>query len=139
LEGRISWLKGALREFHEFPAEVQREAAQALSVAARGRKVDIAKPFRASAAACSKSPCAIAAMRFASSTPSSWATHFDHSCVPEEIEDRNQDPEAGGGFDPRSSQAAEGGPEMKNDDTELVHGSGNVFRDLGHANPEAES
>jgi predicted XRE-type DNA-binding protein len=27
---------------------------------------------------------------------------------------------------------------MKNDDTELVHGSGNVFRDLGHTNPEAE-
>jgi predicted XRE-type DNA-binding protein len=27
---------------------------------------------------------------------------------------------------------------MKNDDAELVHGSGNVFRDLGHANPEAE-
>ena len=27
---------------------------------------------------------------------------------------------------------------MKNDDTVLVHGSGNVFRDLGHTNPEAE-
>ena len=26
---------------------------------------------------------------------------------------------------------------MTNDDLELVHGSGNVFRDLGHANPEA--
>ena len=26
---------------------------------------------------------------------------------------------------------------MNNDDFELVHGSGNVFRDLGHANPEA--
>jgi len=27
---------------------------------------------------------------------------------------------------------------MRNDDTGLVHGSFNVFRDLGHANPEAE-
>jgi predicted XRE-type DNA-binding protein len=26
---------------------------------------------------------------------------------------------------------------MSNDDFELVHGSGNVFRDLGHPNPEA--
>jgi len=43
---RISWLKSALRDFHEFPAEVQRDAAQALSVAARGQKVDIAKPFK---------------------------------------------------------------------------------------------
>jgi predicted XRE-type DNA-binding protein len=25
---------------------------------------------------------------------------------------------------------------MSNDDLELVHGSGNVFRDLGHPNPE---
>jgi phage-related protein len=43
---RISWLKGALCDFNEFPAEVQREAAQALSIAARGRKVDTAKPFK---------------------------------------------------------------------------------------------
>lgn len=27
---------------------------------------------------------------------------------------------------------------MSNDDMELVHGSGNVFRDLGHPNPEIE-
>jgi predicted XRE-type DNA-binding protein len=27
---------------------------------------------------------------------------------------------------------------MRNDDTELAQGSFNVFRDLGHANPEAE-
>jgi hypothetical protein len=27
---------------------------------------------------------------------------------------------------------------MRNDDTALVHGSFNVFRDLGNANPEAE-
>ena len=26
---------------------------------------------------------------------------------------------------------------MSKDDFELIHGSGNVFRDLGHANPEA--
>lgn len=43
---QISWLKGALRGFETFPAEVQRDAAQALSIAARGGKADTAKPFK---------------------------------------------------------------------------------------------
>jgi phage-related protein len=43
---QISWLKAALRDFEAFPVEVQREAAQGLSIAARGGKVDTAKPFK---------------------------------------------------------------------------------------------
>lgn len=43
---QISWLKGALRDFEAFPIEVQRNAAQALSIAARGGKADTAKPFK---------------------------------------------------------------------------------------------
>jgi len=43
---QISWLKAALRDFEPFPAEVQRDAAQALSIAARGAKADTAKPFK---------------------------------------------------------------------------------------------
>lgn len=35
---QISWLKGARRDFDEFPAEVQKDAAQALSIAAHGRQ-----------------------------------------------------------------------------------------------------
>jgi phage-related protein len=42
----ISWLKGALREFQAFPVVVQTDAAQALSVAARGGMADNAKPFK---------------------------------------------------------------------------------------------
>jgi phage-related protein len=43
---QISWLKGALRGFEALPPEVQRDAAQALSIAARGGKADTAKPFK---------------------------------------------------------------------------------------------
>ena len=43
---QISWLKGALRDFQAFPLEVQEDAAQALSIAARGGKADTAKPFK---------------------------------------------------------------------------------------------
>lgn len=43
---QISWQRAALRNFEDFPAEVRVDAAQALSVAARGGKADTAKPFK---------------------------------------------------------------------------------------------
>lgn len=43
---QISWLKSALKDFEAFPLEVQQDAAQALSIAARGGKADTAKPFK---------------------------------------------------------------------------------------------
>lgn len=43
---RISWLKAALKDFEEFPREVQIDMATALTEAARGRKADTAKPFK---------------------------------------------------------------------------------------------
>ena len=43
---RISWLKGALRDFEDFPVEVRREMAWALRMAANGEKADTAKPLK---------------------------------------------------------------------------------------------
>jgi phage-related protein len=43
---QISWVKAALRDFEAFPAKVRLDAAQALSIAARGGKADTAKPFK---------------------------------------------------------------------------------------------
>src|SRR3954465_11596056 len=43
---RVSWLKAALRDFEAFPAEGQREALTALTIAAEGGKDDTAKPFK---------------------------------------------------------------------------------------------
>lgn len=42
----ISWLKAALRDFNDFPLDVQKDAAQALSIAAQGGKADMVKPFK---------------------------------------------------------------------------------------------
>ena|SRR6266567_2457819 len=42
----ISWLKGAKRDFENFPAEVRIDAETALTLAARGGKADTAKPFK---------------------------------------------------------------------------------------------
>lgn len=42
----ISWVKAALREFNEFPEDVQRDMLSALTIAAEGGKSDNAKPFK---------------------------------------------------------------------------------------------
>ena len=43
---RISWIKAARRDFEEFPQGAQDEVMDALTVAAEGRKADIAKPLK---------------------------------------------------------------------------------------------
>ena len=42
----ISWLKAAEKEFLAFPREVQLNMQTALTIAARGGKADVAKPFK---------------------------------------------------------------------------------------------
>jgi phage-related protein len=42
----ISWIKAALRDFEEFPQAAQTDIARALTIAAKGGKADIAKPFK---------------------------------------------------------------------------------------------
>ena len=42
----ISWLKAAEKEFLTFPYEAQSDIRTALTIAARGGKADIAKPFK---------------------------------------------------------------------------------------------
>src|SRR5271168_5258913 len=41
----ISWLKGARRDFEDFPPRAQLEMARALTVLAEGRMPDVAKPL----------------------------------------------------------------------------------------------
>ena len=41
----ISWLKGARRDFEDFPQGAQLEMARALTILAEGRMPDIAKPL----------------------------------------------------------------------------------------------
>lgn len=43
---RISWIKAARKAFERFPAEAQLEIQRALTVAAEGRKADMAKPTK---------------------------------------------------------------------------------------------
>jgi phage-related protein len=42
----ISWLKGALKDFQDFPEGAQLEMARALTIVAEGQYPDIAKPLK---------------------------------------------------------------------------------------------
>src|SRR6266705_2118966 len=43
---RISWIKGALKDFQAFPEAVQEQMVTALRLAAHGEKADCAKPMQ---------------------------------------------------------------------------------------------
>jgi phage-related protein len=43
---KISWVKAAQKDFEKFPREAQERMADAIALAARGAKADIAKPMR---------------------------------------------------------------------------------------------
>jgi hypothetical protein len=87
---QISWLQAARRDFED---EVQKDAVQALSIAARGPTRR--SRSRAWTVGLSRSRCAIVA------TPSAFFTAdrrgaLGHSRIQEEIENRNQDATDGG-------------------------------------------
>ena len=42
----VSWIKAARKDFEEFPADVQEDMLNALTIAAEGGKSDNAKPFK---------------------------------------------------------------------------------------------
>ena len=69
----ISWIRAARKAFDGFPEGAQNEIMRALTVAAEGRKADIAKPLKGFAR------------------------------LPEEGKARHQDPEAGYRSDPRAA------------------------------------
>ncbi|MHB1108842.1 MAG: helix-turn-helix domain-containing protein [Devosia sp.] len=61
-----------------------------------------------------------------------------HSRVPEEVKNRHQDTAGRDRSHSRTSQAAAERIAVEEDDFELVHGSGNIFRDFGDPNPDVE-
>ena len=46
MQRRISWLKGARRDFEAFPDDVRRDVVRALRLAAQGEKADTAKSMK---------------------------------------------------------------------------------------------
>src|ERR1039458_8650388 len=61
-----------------------------------------------------------------------------HPRLPEEVDTRYSDTATRNRIDPRQVEEVEGDAAMKSEKLELVRGTGNVFRDLGHKNSDVE-
>ena len=110
----------------------------ALTIAAEGGKADIAKPLRGLGVGrdgdrgASPNGRLAGCLRYRDRRKAVSA-----ACLSEEIQNGRPDPENGDRPRPGASRAiAEGTAAMKDENIELVEGSGNVFRDFG--DPEAD-
>src|SRR6266404_1345675 len=65
-----------------------------------------------------------------------WRRCVGDPCLPDEVEDRDQDAETRNRPDPCAASPPEGDMAMTDDSREIVRGSGNVFRDFGY--PDAD-
>ena len=138
----ISWIRAARKAFDGFPEGAQTVIMRALTVAAEGRKADIAKPLKGFGSGVFE-----VALKYRTDAYRTvyalqlgerlWVLHAFH----EEGEAGHQDREEGYRFDPRAAETIEEGVTAMNktdDDFELVHGSGNVFRDFGRADADVQ-
>jgi predicted XRE-type DNA-binding protein len=134
---RISWIKGARKDFEDFPQAAQTEMARALTVLAEGRMPDIVKPLTGFGSGGMELALKHRGDAFGSCMRCKLGMNLGGSRVSEEIEVRNQNAEAGYRLDRRMAPAAEGDVEMSGD-MEIVRSTGNVFPDLGHLDADRE-
>jgi predicted XRE-type DNA-binding protein len=130
-------MKAARRDFEDFPDKARDRLLDALTVVAEGGMPPIAKPLSGFGSGVLEVALAFrgdgiprrlrrAARRRCVGDP----------CLPEEVEDRDQDAETRNRPDPCAAAPPEGDVAMTDDDMEIVRGSGNVFRDFGY--PDAD-
>src|SRR3990172_1837085 len=133
---RISWIKAARRDFEDFPQGAQDEVMDALTVAAEGRKADIAKPlkgfgsgmFEVALAWRGDAYRAVDAVQIAEDV---WVVH----AFQKKIEDGHQDTQTRTRSDTPEASTLEGDAEMT-ENIETARGSGNVYRDFGRADAD---
>jgi|SRR3990172_4123081 len=91
----ISWIKGARKEFENFPDEAQSVCLAALTIAAEGGKADVAKPMKGVRSGVFE----IALPYRGNAFRVIYAVQIGEevwggSCLPEEVEARGQDASA---------------------------------------------
>ena len=134
----ISWLKSALKEFQDFPETARSICMAALTMAAEGAKADIAKPLHRMGSGVFEIALAFKGDAFRVVYALAFRRNLGRTCVSEKIDPGYQDAQTRDRPDQRPSQKIEGDVGMKKENLDVVKGSGNVFRDLGHKNADAE-
>jgi phage-related protein/predicted XRE-type DNA-binding protein len=134
----VSWIKAALKEFEDFSVDVQAVCLAALTIAAEGGKADIAKPLQGLGSGVFEIALAFkGAFRVVYAVQLGddiWVVHAFQKKSTKGI----KTPQARDRSDKGPSEETEGDVAMKKEKLEVVRGSGNVFRDLGAKNADAE-
>jgi predicted XRE-type DNA-binding protein len=124
-------MKAARKEFQNFPEQARIVCLTALTIAAEGGKADIAKPMKGMGSGVFE-----IAMQFKGDA---FGVIYAVQIADEIwVDTRCQDAAEGARFDPGQIKKTEGDVPVKREKLEVLRGSGNVFRDLGHKNPDVE-
>jgi predicted XRE-type DNA-binding protein len=134
----VSWIKGALKEFERFPEGAKSICLAALTITAEGGNADVADPMHGMGPGVFEIALPFRATRSGWSTRCNSRRKSGLSMRSEEIDTGHQDAQARGRSDQRPLEKAEGDVAMKDEKLDVVRGSGNVFRDLGHKNADGE-
>ena len=135
----VSWIRAALKEFETFPEGARTICLAALTIAAEGGKADVAKPmdgmgsgvFEIALAFKGDAFRVVYAVQFADEI---WVAQAFQKKSTQGIKTPKREIELIKG----PFEKAEGDVAMKGEKLEVVRGSGNVFRDLGRKNADAE-
>ena len=135
----VSWITAALKEFETFPDGARSICLAALTIAAEGGKADVAKPMHGLGSGVFEIALpfkgdafrVVYAVQLADEI---WVVHAFQKKSTQGIKtpQRENRPDKG------PFEEIEGDVAMKGEKLEVVRGSGNVFRDLGHENADAE-
>jgi predicted XRE-type DNA-binding protein len=128
-----------LKEFQDFPETARSICLAALTMAAEGAKADTAKPLHGMGSGVVEIALAFKGDAFrVVYALQTVRRNLGHACVSEKIDPGYQDAQTRDRPDQGPSQEIEGDVGMKKENLDVMRGSGNVFRDLGHKNADAE-
>ena len=138
----ISWIRAARKAFDGFPEGAQTVIMRALTVAAEGRKADIAKPLKGFGSGVFE-----VALKYRTDAYRTvyalqlgerlWVLHAFQKKAKQGIKTARKDIDL---IRERLKRLKKESTAMNktDDDFELVHGSGNVFRDFGRADADVQ-
>ena len=134
----ISWLRSALKEFQDFPEAARSICLAALTIAAEGAKADIAKPLHGMGSGVFEIALAFKGDAFrlvyaVQVADEVWVIHAFQKKSTRGIKTPKHEIDL---IKDRLKRLGDVG--MKKENLDVVSGSGNVFRDLGHKNADAE-
>jgi phage-related protein/predicted XRE-type DNA-binding protein len=136
----VSWVKAALKEFEIFPEGARSICLTALTIAAEGGKADIVKPMQGLGSgvfeiALPLNGDAFRVVYVVQLADDIWVVHTFQKKSTQGIKTPKHEID----LIKDRIKATEGDVEMKRQEKlEVARGSGNVFRDLGHENADAE-